>query len=119
VTLSSDLNETVSWWVQPVSPPPAPAQLPLTVRATETDFVEVVLAMHACGVFPTLTQEAIIERMRRFCELPLQNWQQLGANIRRRRTLTFLERLLKSLEERNEDISENGNANRRPKFPGK
>jgi hypothetical protein len=98
---------------------PAPAETPLTVRATETDFVEFGLALHAKGVFPDLTQEDIICKMRQLCGFPLQNWQQLAANIRRRGSLTFIELLLNSLEERNEEIKENGCANRRPKFPKK
>lgn len=86
------------------------------VDATETDMVELALAMHAAGVFPDLSQEAIIDRFRALSGLPLENWVQLGANIRRRGKLKLLERLMHSLLAHNDEVEENGRVNRRPKL---
>ena len=119
MTLTFDVDQISLWWGGPILASPAPAQMPTAVHATETDMVELGLAIHAAGVFPGLTQEAIINNMPQLSGLPLENWQQLGANIRRRESLTFLDRLRDSLEERNEEIKENGRANRQPKFPKK
>ena len=124
-SLTIDIALIQSWWGDPIEKPgsapsalTAPTESP-TIHATETDFVELGLALHAAGVFPNLTQESIMDRMRQLSGLPLQNWEQLGANIRRREKLTFLDRLQDSLTDRNEEIKENGRANRRPKHPQK
>ncbi len=119
VTLTVDVNLIVSWRENRLLALPAPEEAPTAIRATETDMVELALALHAAGVFPNATQEAVIDKMRQLSGLPLQSWQQLGANIRRRDSLKFLDRLQNSLGERNEEIKENGRANRRPKFPQK
>jgi hypothetical protein len=94
---------------------PIPEEKP-DIDATETDMVEFALGLHAARVFPG-TQEDIIEKVRRFSGLPLENWVQLGQNIRQRGYLKFLDRIKNSLMERNEEIQENGRANRRPKAP--
>jgi hypothetical protein len=119
VTLTSDVTLIVSWWGDHLSALPEPEEKPADINATETDIVELGLAVHASRVFPGDTQEDVMDRMRRFSGLPLQNWEQLGANIRRRGSLKFLYRLETSLSDRNEEIKENGRANRRPKFPQK
>jgi len=119
VTLTSDLTLIVSWWGDHLSALPEPKETPTDINATETDIVELGLAIHASRVFPGDTQEDIMDRMRKLSGLPLQNWEQLGANIRRRDSLKLLPRLQNSLTERNEEIKENGRANRRPKFPQK
>lgn len=98
---------------------PEPEETPAAIDATETDIVELGLGIHAARLFPGDTQEDIMERMRKFSGLSLENWEQLGANIRRRGSLKLLPRLQNSLSERNEEIKENGRANRRPKFPEK
>ena len=116
VTLTLDVD-LVSLWGDRRPELSAPAQTPTAVHAKETDIVELGLALHAAGIFPGLTQEAIMDRMRQLSGFPLQNWEQLGANIRRRDSLKFLDRLRKCLWEHNEEIKENGHANRRPKFP--
>jgi hypothetical protein len=119
MTLTSDATHIVSWWGNHLLAMPEPEKTPGDINATETDIVELGLAIHAGRVFPGDTQEDIMDRMRKFSGLPLQNWEQLGANIRRRDSLKFLYRLIKSLSERNEEIKENGRANRHPKFPQK
>jgi hypothetical protein len=119
MTLTSDVTLIVSWWGNHLLALPEPEETPTDIDAKETDMVEIGLAIHAAKVFPRLTQEAIMDKMRRFSGLPLENWEQLGANIRRRDSLKFLDRLQNSLSERNEEIKENGRANRQPKFPKK
>jgi hypothetical protein len=124
VTLSVNGNPILMWRTEaeldlPASTAPAQTQSPTTILASETDIVEFGLAIHAAGVFPGLTQEAIMDKMRQFSGLPLEHWQQLGANIRRRDSLKFLPRLEDSLSERNEDIKEHGRACRRPRLPPK
>jgi hypothetical protein len=84
------------------------------IDATETDMVEIALAFHAADVFPGQSQEAIIDRVRVLSGLAMENWVQLGANIRRRGSLKFLARLMKFLSAHNEEVEENGRANRRP-----
>ena len=120
VTLTLDVTLIVSWWGNYPLALPEPEETPADdIDATETDVVELGLAIHAARVFPGDTQEDVMDRMRKFSGLPLENWEQLGANIRRRGSLKLLPRLLNSLSERNEEIRENGRANRRPKFPEK
>lgn len=119
VTLSLDLTLLVSWWGNHPLALPEPEETPAAIDATETDIVELGLGIHAARLFPGDTQEDIMERMRKFSGLSLENWEQLGANIRRRGSLKLLPRLQNSLSERNEEIKENGRANRRPKFPEK
>jgi hypothetical protein len=119
VTLSINVTLIESWWGNQPLALPEPEKTPSDINATETDIVELGLAFHAYRLFPGETQEETMERMRKFSGLPLQNWEQLGANIRRRGSLKFLPRLQKCLTERNEEIQENGRANRRPKFPEK
>ena len=126
MTLSININLISSWWgdQRPASPepappgtaPPEPPQKQTAIHATETDFVELGLALHAADVYPGETQEKVMDRMRQESGYPLAHWEQLGANIRRRGKLTFLYRLINSLEERNKEIEENGRANKRPKF---
>ena len=119
VTVSEDESVVYPWKGIQSSEASAPKEAPPVVSATETDFVEIGLAFHAAHIFPTLTQENIMDMMRKLSGLPLANWEQLGANIRRRESLTFLARLQNGLVDRNEEIKENGRANRRPKLPQK
>jgi hypothetical protein len=119
MSLTSDITLIVSWWGDHLLAPPEPEETPAVIQATETDMVEFGLAIHAAHIFPHLTQEAIMDKVRKFSGLPLENWEQLGANIRRRGSLKLLPRLQKCLTERNEEIQENGRVNRRPKFPEK
>jgi hypothetical protein len=119
VTMTFDVTLIISWWGDHPLASPEPKETPPDIDATETDVVELGLAIHATRVYPGDTQEDVMDRMRKFSGLPLENWEQLGANIRRRGTLKFLDRLRNSLSERNEEIKENGRANRQPKFPRK
>ena len=57
MTLTFDVDQISLWWGGPILASPAPAQMPTAVHATETDMVELGLAIHAAGVFPGLTQE--------------------------------------------------------------
>jgi hypothetical protein len=113
--MQSNVSLIITWLGDRLVAEPAPTETPTEIDASETDFVELGLCIHAAGIYPTLTQEAIMGWMRQFSGLPLQNWEQLAANIRRRGSLKFIDRLGDSLMERNEEIKENGRANRRPK----
>ena len=118
VTCSADISCYANWSYTYLSPERLPAgavgDKPPKVDATETDMVEFALALHAARVFPDWTQETIIDRMRSFSGLPLKNWVQLGANIRQRNSLTFLDRLKNSLKAHNEEIDDDRRARRRP-----
>ncbi|HET6253288.1 MAG TPA: hypothetical protein VFE32_04415 [Puia sp.] len=117
---SVDLSQyKVTYTVVPSERPPAKAggEKPLKVNATETEIVEFFLGWHAAGIFPDLSQEALIERVRRFTGLPLKNWPHLAQNIRRRNSgLTFFDRLKDSLTDRNKEILELGHAPKRRKI---
>ena len=90
---------------------------PLTVpgekmetNATETELVELAMALHAAGVFSVdgydASQEYIINWVRGWSGQALKNWQQLASNIRNRKlsNLKFLERLKNGLAGRNDRI---------------
>jgi len=88
---------------------------PPKTNATATDWVELGLALHATVVFPSCTQEAIMDRIRRLSGMPLEHWEQLGANVRKRKSgLEFLDRLKANLAARNKEIEDEGRARRRP-----
>ena len=76
------------------------------VDASATDIVELVLAFHAKGFFVVegqpATQKWLIEWAEQAFGMPLNNWEQLGVNIRSRKSgeLKFLGELMKNLNDR-------------------